>query len=217
MMRERADRLMGVTRLHTPTTDEPLIVLLIDEIAALTGWITDRTMKKRIDSALSLLLTQGRAVGVVVIGAVQDPRKDVIPQRDLFTIRIGLRGQRPQPPRPARRSAYNRGAVASPWVGAARRRTVAGRFRLVVALLALIVGAAVSAVTAVGLVGLVVGLVLTEPLSQGRIVSASLVTTGAALLVLVHLLDPHALPRSLGHVRATVAGLAATVASGGHR
>ena len=90
-MRERADRLMGVTRLHTPTTDEPLIVLLVDEIAALTGWITDRTMKKRIDSALSLLLTQGRAVGVVVIGAVQDPRKDVIPQRDLFTIRIGLR------------------------------------------------------------------------------------------------------------------------------
>ena len=89
--------------------------------------------------------------------------------------------------------------------------------RLVVALLALTVGAAVSAVTAVGLVRLVVGLVLTEPLSQGRIVSAILVTTGAALLVLVHLLDPHALHRSLGHVRATVAVLAATVASGGHR
>ncbi len=89
--------------------------------------------------------------------------------------------------------------------------------RLVVALLALIVGAAVLAVTAAGLVGLVVGLVLTEPLSQGRIVSASLVTAGAALLVLVHLLDRHALPRSVGHVRATVADLAATVASGGHR
>ena len=45
VMRRRADRLMGVTRLHTPTTDEPLIVLLVDEIAALTAWINDRTMK----------------------------------------------------------------------------------------------------------------------------------------------------------------------------
>ena len=52
VMRRRADRLMGVTRLHTPTTAEPLIVVLVDELAALTGWITDRTMKKRIDSAL---------------------------------------------------------------------------------------------------------------------------------------------------------------------
>ena len=38
-----------------------------------------------------LLLSQGRAVGVVVVGAIQDPRKDVLPQRDLFPIRIGLR------------------------------------------------------------------------------------------------------------------------------
>ncbi len=34
--------------------------------------------------------SQGRAVGVVVVGALQDPRKDVIPQRDLFPIRVGL-------------------------------------------------------------------------------------------------------------------------------
>ena len=90
VMRRRADRLRGVTRLHTPTTAEPLIVVVIDELAALTAWVTDRTMRKRIDSALSLLLSQGRAVGVVVVGALQDPRKDVIPQRDLFPIRVGL-------------------------------------------------------------------------------------------------------------------------------
>lgn len=89
-MRRRADRLRGHTRLHTPTTAEPLIVVVIDELAALTAWVTDRTMRKRIDSALSLLLSQGRAVGVVVVGALQDPRKDVIPQRDLFPIRVGL-------------------------------------------------------------------------------------------------------------------------------
>ena len=45
-MRRRADRLRGITRLHTPTTVEPLIVLLIDELAALTAWITDRTMRE---------------------------------------------------------------------------------------------------------------------------------------------------------------------------
>jgi len=89
-MRRRADRLRGQTRLHTPTTVEPLIVVIIDELAALTAWISDRTMRKRIDSALSLLLSQGRAVGVVVVGALQDPRKEVIPQRDLFPIRVGL-------------------------------------------------------------------------------------------------------------------------------
>jgi hypothetical protein len=91
VMRERLDRMRGVTRLHTPSTGEPLIVLIIDEIAALTGWITDRTMKRRIVSALGLILSQGRAAGVVVVGAVQDPRKDVLPQRDLFSTRIALR------------------------------------------------------------------------------------------------------------------------------
>ena len=70
-------------------------MVVIDELAALTAWITDRTMQKRIDSALSLLLSQGRAVGVVVVGALQDPRKDVIPQRDLFPIRVGLASTRP--------------------------------------------------------------------------------------------------------------------------
>ncbi|GAA2109483.1 FtsK/SpoIIIE domain-containing protein [Microlunatus panaciterrae] len=91
VMRSRQDRLRGITRLHTPSTDEPLIVVIVDELAALTGWVADRTAKKRIESALGLLLSQGRAVGVVVIGAVQDPRKDVLPMRDLFPTRIALR------------------------------------------------------------------------------------------------------------------------------
>lgn len=91
VMRRRQDRLRGVTRLHTPSQGEPLIVVLVDELAALTGWILDRTAKKRIETALGLLLSQGRAVGVVVVGAVQDPRKDVLPMRDLFPTRIALR------------------------------------------------------------------------------------------------------------------------------
>ena len=66
-------------------------MLIIDELAALTGWVNDRTVKRRIEAALGLLLSQGRAAGVLVVGAIQDPRKDVLPQRDLLPVRIGLR------------------------------------------------------------------------------------------------------------------------------
>jgi hypothetical protein len=87
----RADRLRGRTRQHIPTRDEPLIVIIIDELAALTAYVTDRKIKDRIKAALGLLLTQGRAVGVHVVAALQDPRKEVLPFRSLFPTRIGLR------------------------------------------------------------------------------------------------------------------------------
>ena len=35
----RQQTLRGETRLHEPSTDEPLVVLLIDELAALTGYV----------------------------------------------------------------------------------------------------------------------------------------------------------------------------------
>jgi S-DNA-T family DNA segregation ATPase FtsK/SpoIIIE len=91
VMRQRQDRLRGVSRLHEPSTAEPLIVLVVDELAALTAWTIDREAKRRIGAALGLLLSQGRAAGVVVVGAVQDPRKEVLTVRDLFPTRIALR------------------------------------------------------------------------------------------------------------------------------
>ena len=91
VMQRRQQDLRGRTRLHQPTTDEPLIVVLVDELAALTAYVSDRATKNRIASALGLLLSQGRAVGVVVVAAVQDPRKDTVPMRDLFPVRIALR------------------------------------------------------------------------------------------------------------------------------
>ncbi len=113
IMRRRQDRLRGVTRLHTPSTDEPLIVLVVDELAALTGWTLDRTAKKRMEAALGLLLSQGRAVGVVVVGAVQDPRKEVLPMRDLFPTRIALRLNEPEQVNlTIGAGARNRGALA---------------------------------------------------------------------------------------------------------
>jgi len=91
IMQARQVRLRGFTRLHAPTEDEPLIVVVVDELASLTAYVNDRDAKRRIRSALSMLLSQGRAVGVSVIAALQDPRKDVLPFRDLFPARIALR------------------------------------------------------------------------------------------------------------------------------
>ena len=89
IMQARAARLRGVTRLHEPTTDEPLVVVVVDELAALTAY-AERDDKRRIAAALPLLLSQGRAVGVVVVAALQDPRKEVLPFRDLFPARVAL-------------------------------------------------------------------------------------------------------------------------------
>ena len=91
VMQHRAQRLDGVTRLHEPTVQEPLIVLVVDEIANLTAYLTDRKLKDRIQQALGVLLTQGRAVGIVVIAALQDPRKEVLTLRNLFPVRVALR------------------------------------------------------------------------------------------------------------------------------
>ena len=91
IMQARQFRLRGFTRWHTPTEEEPLILIVIDELASLTAYVNDRDAKRRIRSALSMLLSQGRAVGVSVVAALQDPRKDVLPFRDLFSLRIALR------------------------------------------------------------------------------------------------------------------------------
>jgi S-DNA-T family DNA segregation ATPase FtsK/SpoIIIE len=87
----RADDLRGVSRLHVPTPGDPLIVVIVDEIAALTSYVTDRDLKRRLSASIPLLLSQGRAPGVVVVAAVQDPRKETLPFRDLFPVRVGLR------------------------------------------------------------------------------------------------------------------------------
>lgn len=91
VMQQRAARLRGRTRLHAPTVAEPLIVLIVDELASLTAYIGDRKIRTEVEQLLGLLLSQGRAVGVSVIAAVQDPAKDVLPIRQLFTVRVGLR------------------------------------------------------------------------------------------------------------------------------
>jgi S-DNA-T family DNA segregation ATPase FtsK/SpoIIIE len=90
LMEARSKRYRGVLRRHHTTLDEPFIVVLVDELADLTT-IPDKRLRDRGIAALSTLLRKGRAVGVCVVCALQDPAKDVIPFRQLIPTRIGLR------------------------------------------------------------------------------------------------------------------------------
>ncbi|MBI1758268.1 MAG: cell division protein FtsK [Actinobacteria bacterium] len=78
-------------RAFVPSVADPLEVVIVDELAFLTAYAPTREIKSRVTTALSLLLSQGRAVGFCVIAALQDPRKDVLAFRNLFTYRIALR------------------------------------------------------------------------------------------------------------------------------
>lgn len=90
-MQERTLRYAGRMRTHTPTEDEPLHVVMIDELAALTAYCPERDLQRRAETAINLLCSQGRAPGFMVFACLQDPRKEVIPSRGLFTQMVGLR------------------------------------------------------------------------------------------------------------------------------
>ncbi len=112
LMDERTAQLAGVTRCHTPTVASPLRVIVIDELAALTA-LCDRKTAARVEKALGSLLTQGRAAGVVVVAFLQDPGKDVISYRNLFTTRIALRvGEANEVDMVLKEGARDRGALA---------------------------------------------------------------------------------------------------------
>ena len=91
VMHDRAAQFGGVTRTFTPSTAFPFLVVLIDEMAFITAYQPDRDLRKRAEAAIATLTSQGRSVGVCVVGALQDPRKDVISLRNLFPTRIALR------------------------------------------------------------------------------------------------------------------------------
>ena len=91
LMDARGTRMAGTRREHTPTATDPLVVLLIDELAGVTAYMSDPALRKEAGASLSRILTKGRALGVVVVAFLQDPRKEVLPMRGLFTQTIALR------------------------------------------------------------------------------------------------------------------------------
>jgi S-DNA-T family DNA segregation ATPase FtsK/SpoIIIE len=90
-MQTRTALLAGRARTHAATVAEPLHVIMIDELAALTAYCPERDLRMRAEMAINLLCSQGRAPGFIVFACLQDPRKEVIPSRGLFTQMIGLR------------------------------------------------------------------------------------------------------------------------------
>ncbi|WP_051132790.1 FtsK/SpoIIIE domain-containing protein [Nocardia paucivorans] len=95
VMNERAARMRqaGIRKL-IPSTDEPLILIIIDEAASLSAYAT-REQATEFQQLTGMLLSKGRSVGVSVVAALQDPSKETMPNRQLFPIRIGLRLDEP--------------------------------------------------------------------------------------------------------------------------
>jgi S-DNA-T family DNA segregation ATPase FtsK/SpoIIIE len=75
-------------RKFTMAPDTPFEVLMIDELAMLTAF---GNSARELNKILAEILTQGRACGFAVVAYVQEPTKDIVPVRDLFTRRICLR------------------------------------------------------------------------------------------------------------------------------
>jgi S-DNA-T family DNA segregation ATPase FtsK/SpoIIIE len=87
--------------------------VLVDEVAFLTAYHPDKTLRERVKAALATLTTQGRAVGYCVVAALQDPRKEVLSIRNLFPDRIAMRLDEPeQVDMVAGDGARDRGALA---------------------------------------------------------------------------------------------------------
>ncbi|WP_242614387.1 FtsK/SpoIIIE domain-containing protein [Actinomadura roseirufa] len=90
-MNERAEDFAGVTRSFSPSREHPFRVVIVDEAAFLTAYCPERDLRKRAESALAVLATQGRSVGYCVIAAQQDARKEANNIRNLFPDKIALR------------------------------------------------------------------------------------------------------------------------------
>ncbi|WP_435062066.1 FtsK/SpoIIIE domain-containing protein [Amycolatopsis thermoflava] len=87
--RQEVLRAKGLRKVEV-SRETPLEVLMIDELAMLTA-LGGRQVTMQVNKLLGEILTQGRAAGFSVAAYVQEPTKDIVPVRDLFTIRICLR------------------------------------------------------------------------------------------------------------------------------
>lgn len=93
-VKARAERYRG-RRTWTPESGDPFLVLLVDELADVIAYQTDRNLRDRAVKAIQAITSQGRAPGVCVLGFLQDPRKEIVPFRHLFPTKIALRLDEP--------------------------------------------------------------------------------------------------------------------------
>lgn len=97
---------------HTPTPEEPLIVVWLDEVAQ-TLTVPNTAIRKRINLSYEWLLRQGAAAGIAVWSITQDPRKEILDQRALMSAGVMFRaGDDLQPDMVLRKGARAMGATA---------------------------------------------------------------------------------------------------------
>ncbi|WP_216205490.1 FtsK/SpoIIIE domain-containing protein [Amycolatopsis aidingensis] len=90
-VKTRASRYRGWLRSWQASTGDPFVLLVVDELADVIAYQPDKTLRERASRAVQTITSQGRAPGVCVLGLVQDPRKEVVGFRHLFTTRIAMR------------------------------------------------------------------------------------------------------------------------------
>lgn len=93
-MDRRAQKYKPLGRDHWPTVEEPLILCVIDECSRLFVPLSkkkpDMDAVAEAKARVTLLVNQGRSLGIHVLALLQDPRKEVIDMRDLFPDRTAL-------------------------------------------------------------------------------------------------------------------------------
>lgn len=77
-------------RQHTPSPEQPLEILVCDEFAGMTEF-AENSISNEFEKLIGQSITQYRAVGGRVLGAVQEPSKDNVPVRGLIPTKIVLR------------------------------------------------------------------------------------------------------------------------------
>jgi hypothetical protein len=88
----RMDERSGMGRSQAVTTENPLIVILIDELSALGMLDTDPRRKKETESALLKIASQGRSMNVFIVALAQMPHKEMIGNvRSFLAMRVALR------------------------------------------------------------------------------------------------------------------------------
>lgn len=94
-VKRRAESYRGRRRMWTAETGDPFILLVVDELADVIAYQTDKNLRDRATRAVQAITSQGRAPGVCVLGLLQDPRKEIIAFRHLFSTRIAMRLDEP--------------------------------------------------------------------------------------------------------------------------
>lgn len=92
---KRTQKYKPLQRDHTPTVEEPLILCVIDECAKLFVPLSkakaDKDVADENKAKVTLLVNQGRAVGITMLMLLQNPRKEVVDMRDEIPDRVALR------------------------------------------------------------------------------------------------------------------------------